>query len=117
MDFKLGKDLSYEKLETLFQGTRKTLKLLISKTNSHYDPTGLISPLISQLRDTCRQATLYCKGLMEAEVHESIWSLWLHEHYEVLRCATYAYPRLQDAQIIEYGQITIITAADASILG
>ena len=75
LDFKLGRDLTFEKLEELFKGSQKTLRLLVSKTNGHYDPTGLLSPLISQLRDTCRQATLYYKGQMDAEVHPNIWSL------------------------------------------
>ena len=110
----MGKGLTFVKLHQLFAGTRKTLKLVISKTNSHYDPIGLISPLISQLRDTCRQATLFCQGRMDSIVHESIWELWLQQHYELLRCTSFSYPRLKDAHLVEYGQIDIICSEDAS---
>ena len=77
VEYKKGEGLNFVSLEQLFQGTRKTLKLLISKTNSHYDPIGLLSHLISQLRDSCRQATLFCQGTIELPVHNSIRDLWL----------------------------------------
>ena len=92
IDFKMGEGLSFEVLQQLFAGTRKTLRLLISKTNAHYDPIGLLAPLISQLRDTCRQATLYCQGHMDEIVHDSIWELWLLQHYGILRCTHFSYP-------------------------
>ena len=114
IDFKMGKGLTFETLHQLFANTRKTLKLIISKTNSHYDPIGLLSPLISQLRDSCRQATLFCQGRMDSTVHECIWELWLRQHYELLRCTHFSYPRLKNAHLVEYGKIDIICSVDAS---
>ena len=57
-DFKRGKGLTRESLEEIFEGTRKTLRLLVSKAATLYDPTGITSALIGQLRDVVRQATL-----------------------------------------------------------
>ena len=58
-DFKRGKGLTRESLEEIFEGTRKTLHLLVSKAATLYDPTGITSALIGQLRDVVRQATLH----------------------------------------------------------
>ena len=58
-DFKRGKGLTKEALGEHFEGTRKTLRLLVSKAATLYDPTGITSALTGQLRDVVGQATLH----------------------------------------------------------
>ena len=50
-DFMFAKGLTREKLMNIFIDTRKTLRLILSKSASVYDPPGLLSGLINQLCD------------------------------------------------------------------
>ena len=113
-DFKRGKGLTREALEEIFEGTRKTLRLLVSKAASLYDPTGITSALIGQLRDVVRVATLHTQGQYEQEVPDTMWSHFLDCLYEALMVASYAYQRITDQNIIERGLIFLIGSVDAS---
>ena len=57
--FKRGKGLTKETLGETFEGTRKTLRLLVSKAATLYDPTGINFALTGQLRYIVRQACLH----------------------------------------------------------
>ena len=76
-DFKRGKGLTKEKLGEIFEGTRKTLCLLVSKAATIYDPTGITSALTGQLRDIVRQACLHTQGQYEQEVPHPMWMHFL----------------------------------------
>ena len=86
-DFKRGKGLTRETLEEIFEGTIKTLRLLVSKAGSLYDPTGITSALIGQLRDVVRQATLHTQGQYEQEVPNTMWTHFGDCLYEALIAA------------------------------
>ena len=58
-DFKRAKGITKETLAEIFETSRKTLCLLVSKAATLYEPTGLSSALTGQLRDVVRQATLH----------------------------------------------------------
>ena len=61
-DFSFTKGLTREKLMNIFIDTRKTLRLILSKSASVYDPPGLLSSLMNQLCDVVRTATIYTSG-------------------------------------------------------
>ena len=58
-DFRFAKGLTRKKLTDIFTDTRKTLRLILSKSASVYDPPGLLSALMNQVRDVVRTATMY----------------------------------------------------------
>ena len=115
-DFKRGKGLTRESLEEIFEGTRKTLRLLVSKAASLYDPTGITSALVGQLRDVVRVATLHTQGQYEKEVPDTMWTHFGDCLYEALMVANHAYPRLTDQNIIEKGLIHLIGSVDGRVL-
>ena len=67
-DFRFAKGLTREKLMNIFIDTRKTLRLILSKSSSVYNPPGLLSGLMNQLRDAVRTATIYAGGVYEGGV-------------------------------------------------
>ena len=113
-DFKRAKGLTKETFGEIFEGSRKTLRLLVSKAATLYDPTGLTSALAGQLRDVVRQACLHTQGQYEMEVPWPMWMHFLDCFYEALMVSTHAYPRITDQHIIEGGLIFLIGSVDAS---
>ena len=64
-------------IKKIYEPSRKTLRLLVSRTAMIYDMCEIAAPLQAQLRKTVSIVTQLCKNQFEAEVDEDLWELFV----------------------------------------
>ena len=81
-------------IKKIYEPSRKTLQLLVSRTAIIYDMCGIVAPLHAQLRKTVSIATQLCKGQFEADVDRYLWELFVEQLKEVAKATQFRYRRI-----------------------
>ena len=113
-DFHYGKELTREAVEEIFLDKRETLRLILSKAASIYDPSGILSGRMNQLRVVVRTATVYSREDYNTAVPETMWQHFIDCYMEMLKCSVYKYPRLRFWKEITDGLLQLIILVDAA---
>ena len=66
------RDITENELSEIFKGCRPTLRLILSKTMSVFDSSGILAPLVGQLRHCVRIATRQTLGKYDEEISKEL---------------------------------------------
>ena len=108
------KDVTIENLSRVYEGVTPTLRLILSRVHGIFDVVGICTPLMGQVKDALRQATIMTKGKYDAVIDKGLFNFFLETMVEILKVSKYRYPRIPKVELITNKEIILITLTDAS---
>ena len=69
-------EITVNELSDIFKGRRPTLSLILSKTMLVFDSSGILGPIIGQLRHCVRIAAKETLGKYDEEILRQLWDHW-----------------------------------------
>ena len=108
-------EIIVNQISEILEGCRPTLRLILSKTMGVYDSSGILAPLVGQLRHCVRIATKQTLGKYDEEVSKQLYDHWLLCYVECLRATRWRYPKLNNALTVSNQKFGLVIMSDASI--
>ena len=71
----------------------RTLRSLVQLAASHYDPLGLSSGLLSQIRHTCSTAMKLAAARWDAPLPNELWVFFIEQLCQLFRCTLHEHVR------------------------
>ena len=77
--------ISYDEIFKIYRELPHTIRFLTSKTSAIYDPTGMIGPLVGQLRFALSSIVAKRGLIYDKEVAREDYLFWLRAYYEAIK--------------------------------
>ena len=107
-------DITFQKINDIFSGKPKTLRVVVQVASAHYDPIGFAAPLMSQIRHTVSLAMKECEGDWDQEVSIGLWDFLVVQLVELYRTVLYDYRRFPENAVSRPGNAILVITVDAS---
>ena len=107
-------EITFQKINDIFSGKPKTLRVVVQVASAHYNPIGFAAPLMSQIRHTVSLAMKESEGDWDQEVSVGLWDFLVMQLVELYRTVLYDYRRFPENAVSRPGNALLVVTVNAS---